>query len=636
MALLRVRMRFIASLLLPLMAVYTLCRLLFVFYNAHEFDLSGNHFWSGILWNGLRFDLSAILFSNAMLILYILMPFRAITRSASLTLIRYVYGGVNGLFILLNGIDMVYFPFVQKRMQSDVFLFATGDKGSEALHMIPAFLWQYAWLWLLSGALIYLLNRAYTKTAAQLRENTSDARFGFLYFLSIPLWIALVVIGIRGGLQLRPIAVINASEADGVKNAPAVLNSTFSLIRTWNKKSIQPRHDFPETEFSTCENGVHTAEGLSAKSETPNVVIILVESLSRQYLSYFNGHSKTPFLDSLMKESLVFTQAFANARESVQGIPAVLSSIPSLMDEPFIFSRYASNQINSVASLLKKKNYTSCFFHGASTGTMGFSSFCHHAGFDHYYGRENYNNNTDFDGSWGIWDHKFLDYMAGKLSEVKPPFVAAVLTLNSHHPFKLPAGFEKDFFMEGHPILSSIRYTDYSLSLFFNKIKKEPWFKNTLFVITADHTGPNVGGNNAAWEDFSVPIIFYRQGSTLKGQNDRIANQIDIMPTVLNYLKADTTYFSMGQNLLSEACPAGAVNYQMGIYQYIDRDFCLMHNGEKSLSLYKWKEDAKMQNNLISDKSFEGQRKTMEKQLLKRIQLFNNSMLNDQMTISHD
>ncbi|MBK8349770.1 MAG: LTA synthase family protein [Saprospiraceae bacterium] len=516
-------------------------------------------------------------------------------------------------------------------MQSDALLFLNGDKGSEGLGMIPVFIIQYWFVWLLFIVITTGLYFMYGVLERFFRSTDLPLELRWKMLPSILIILIMNITGVRGGWQLRPINIINASESVGVINAPAVLNSTFSLLRTWQKKSLTEYTYYSEDVLSDCEKGHHSLNE-SKDQNKKNVVIIIVESLSKQYISYFGGTAKTVFLDSLMNESMVYSNAFANARESVQGIPAILASIPSLMDEPFIFSRYSTNNINSVASILKPHGYTSAFFHGAAKGTMGFYSFCKSAGFDQYYAKEDYpDNKNDFDGSWGIWDHKYLPYMADELSDMKEPFVASVLTLNSHHPFRLPSEFKGVYKTKGHPILASIRYVDHSLDLFFDKVKKKPWYENTIFIITADHTGPNTDVLKNRLDDYRIPIIIFTPDGSIKGTSDKIAQQTDIMPTILASLNVNTSFFALGKNLLSNQCVPHSINYKMGVYQYIDSSYCLQHNGEKVIGLYHWKKDKYLKRNISYNSSLSPQKKSLEVALKKTIQVYNSTMLHDNM-----
>lgn len=112
---------------------------------------------------------------------------------------------------------------------------------------------------------------------------------------------------------------------------------------------------------------------------------------------------------------------------------------------------------------------------------MGFDNFSKAAGIDNYIGQNEYvGNKADFDGSWGIYDEPYLQYIANYLDTVKSPFFAGIFTLSSHHPYKIPNEYSGKFPKGNIPILESIGYADYALQQFFDRISKSDWYKNTL------------------------------------------------------------------------------------------------------------------------------------------------------------
>ncbi|MBK9734398.1 MAG: LTA synthase family protein [Saprospiraceae bacterium] len=613
--------------------MYSCTRIFFILFNSDELDIPDLSVLLSVLVSGIKFDISGIILSNCLFLLLFLMPLNATGYQGFKTILKYIFLLSNGFFLSLNIIDIIYYPFVHKRLQSDALLFLNGEKGNEIFGLIPDFIVQFWYMWLFAFGLIWILSILYNKitNAAKIDNNYYGNVYRDIGYYVLCLFAALIAI--RGGTQMRPLSVINASESGESQNVPAILNSTFSMLMTMDKKALSDVRYFDENVMTDCEKGIHISEKSTLAMNKMNVVIILVESLSKQYMSYFKGTSKTPFLDSLFSKSMVFTNGFANGRESIQGIPAVIASLPALQEEPFIFSSYSTNKINSLASLLKTEGYTSSFFHGASTGTMGFHAFSKLAGFDNYYGLEDYANKEDYDGSWGIWDEQFLQFMANKLSDTQQPFVASVLTLNSHHPFELPAKYKSIFTQKGHPILSSVRYADYALSKFFETIKSQPWFSNTLFVITADHTGPNTDVLKNKLDEYRIPIAFYKPDGTLTGLSEKPANQIDIMPTVLSYLEYGKPYFAQGISLFENDCIPAAINYKMGIYQYTDSLYSYQYNGEKGIGFYNWKVDKFLKINLIHKVSYKKDIAQKNNALKKIIQTFNQTMIHNKMTI---
>lgn len=616
-----------------LIVIYEVCRLMFILFNKEEFHtgLSVSTFLLFIY--GLRFDLSAIAMTNFVFIVLSLWPAQFADHRYYQKFLLFIYLVTNGIFVLLNFIDIAYYPYIHKRMQYDALLFLSGEKGKEFAHLLPGFMIQYWYIWLTYALFLFFLYRFYIRTSSA-GEVKTPVSFSFYWQLSLALIAAtgLSVLAIRGGFQLKPVNIIHASEMTAVSNVPIILNTPFTIIKTFKKNSLTPIEYVPDDQLTDCNRGIHFPQNKNNFNKL-NVVIIIVESLSKEYIHYFNGSAKTPFLDSLFSKSMVFPNAFANAKESIQGIPAIVASIPSLQDEPFIFSLYATNRISSIANILHKEGYQTSFFHGGTNGTMGFNAFSKLAGFDDYYGRTEYNNEKDFDGNWGIWDEPFLQFMANKLSGFQQPFVSTVFTLNTHHPFQVPEAYKDTFKTEGHPMLTCIRYLDFALFRFFEQAKNTSWYPNTLFVITADHTGPKLNEDKKSpLDDYRIPIVFFKPDGSLKGINNLIANQIDILPSILHLLNYPYNYFSLGKDLFDYDCEHCSVNYNAGIYQYIDSTYCYQFNGLNGIGLYNWNSDPLFTNNLFRANDSLNSRK-QDEHLKILIQVFNNALINDQMNI---
>ncbi|MFP5040159.1 LTA synthase family protein [Parasediminibacterium sp. JCM 36343] len=582
---------------------------------------------------GLRFDISTITITNSLFIVMLLVPAPFVLNQYYQKFLKYLFIVTNSIFLAINLVDVAYFPFVHKRMQFDAFRYITGSKGTDFFRLLPTFLRQFWYLALFLFFIVVFLIKTY-KEAVLATDRVLPSIKNYIYSILVFLLSAgLAIIAIRGGLQVYPLSITHASEMAEVDNIPILLNAPFSVINTLDKKNLPVLDYFPENELPSYYTGIHQPEKIGSFTKQ-NVVVIIVEGLSKKYVSFFKGRGKTPFLDSLLGESLVFENGFANARESIQGIPAVLSSIPSWQDEPFIFSPYSTNSITSFASILHKEGYTSAFFHGGSNGTMGFDFYSKLAGFDHYYGRREYNNEKDFDGDWGIWDEPFLQYAANTMSATQQPFMSAIFTLNTHHPFTIPEKYKTIFTDNSHPMLPCVQYFDLALQRFFENASKQPWYKNTLFIITADHTvGKIAKEKSTVLEDYRIPIAFYRPDGSLKKVDKTVANQIDILPTALHILNYSKPYFSFGKDLLNNQYEHFSINYSGGIYQYIDNSWDYQFNGERGVGLYNWKADTACKNNLIENAALADSLKLREANLKKMIQVFNNDMVNNKMQV---
>ena len=608
---------------IPLL-LFSLCRLLFYLFNYTYFsDISILELLK-IFLAGLRFDIAALVIVNSIFILFTLFPFINKGNRIYQNILKLLFVITNSIALLANCIDFLYFKFTLKRTTAELF-FIRDDVGN----LLPQYLrdyWYIALIWLM---LTFLLFRLYPKTKLiAVPSSIKKYVIEILIFICVS---GLAVIAGRGGVQLKPLRIIAAAEYTSSRNIPLVINTPFSIIKSLNSTYITNYNFYTQHELEKLSSFTHTAHTGEMKKE--NVVIIILESFSREYIgSLNNGKGYTPFLDSLMQHSLVFENGYANARKSIDGIPAVIAGIPSLMENPYLTSVYGSNQISGLGNLLKNKGYATSFFHGGSNGTMGFDVFTKIAGFDTYYGRKEYNNDKDFDGNWGIYDEPFFQYFANELNKNTSPFCAAIFSLSSHHPYSIPEKYKNKFPKGTLEIHESIGYADYSLRKFFATASHMPWFKNTLFVITADHTSlsasPYYQTKSGA---YAIPIIFYKADESIKGNSKITAQQIDILPSVLDELNFNENYFAYGNSLFDSTSQHFAINYINEVYQTISENHSLLFDGEKVVGYYDLQKDSLLTTNLINENA--PAQKQQEQQLKAFIQHFNATLIENKMTI---
>ena len=433
--------------------------------------------------------------------------------------------------------------------------------------------------------------------------------------------LGLSVIGARGGLQLKPLAIIDASKQVNASQMPLVLNSVFTIMTTYGHDALIGKTYYSYDECNEIYPVTHSFNDQNGKFNNKNIVVLLLESFSKEYVGFLNDYNGyTPFLDSLANHSLVMENAFANGLRSIDAIPAIVIGIPALMDDPFITSIYNRNNTNSLPVLLKEKGYQTAFFHGGTNGTMNFDGFASYAGFDDYYGRFEYDNDDDYDGSWGIYDEPFLQYFAQKCNSFNEPFFAFEFTLSSHYPYSIPKDHKGEFPEGPMKIHKVIRYSDYALKQFFSSAKKMSWYKNTLFIIVADHPAQSViPSNNEDIDEqgdvinnysmsyykntsgrYAIPMILFCPGDTLLKNNCSFTvQQTDLMPTILDYLNYDKPFVAFGSSILRDSSEKIAVQFVNGLYQITSGKYSLIFDGDKSISLFNNSEDPKHNNNLI-------------------------------------
>ena len=589
-----------ASNILLVMVLYSCMRLFCYWINETMFpNIDGAHLWE-IMRGGIRFDLTAVLYLSSLYLVLTLLPLPALWRENRIyqRVLVGCFWVPNALGIIVNAIDIVYIRFTDRRTTCTFFSeFANDNNLGSVFRQGLGDYWYVTLFGLVMLALLFIGTRRH------FRLYSAKPR---VYYLSeILLFVVTAyfsVIGIRGGFgkYTRPITISNAAQyTNNPRETALVLNTPFSLMKSLeNTRYVDPQYFEPEALDSIM---VPVHEGVNKlweeKDEIKNVVIIILESFSQEYVGHY-----TPFLDSLLAQSVTFEYSYASGRKSIDAMPSILSSIPMLI-EPYIVTPYSTNAVSSIAECLTRKGYETAFFHGAPNGSMGFQAYARSAGFAHYYGMNEYNGPSAFDGTWAIWDEPFLQYFAQTMNTMPEPFMTAVFTASSHHPFKVPKQY-KDSFPKGTlPIHESIGYADHALRRFFETAREQAWFDHTLFVITADHTNELETPEYAnARGLFRVPIAFY--SPKLKAtQRAEVVSQTDIMPSVLRFLGFDEPFFAFGEDALGGKTHPYAICYNAPYYQIFSDRLLVQFDGKQVVGVYDFKTDPCLATNIADTTS---------------------------------
>ena len=507
-----------------LLGIYTFLRALFAAWNAEFITEKIN--WIEIFLHGLHFDgtVAAWIMTPALLALL----FRWARLAGWLWLLS------ASLSFALEVIDIGYFAYTHRRSGSE--LLKILSFWQDTLPTLPKYVRDFAagfllWFFLLS-LLAYFRKKIFAIPAAQRQ-------------LELVGWIGTLMLwglAFRGGWRYKPLAVVDAAVPGCPSCSAFVLNTTFSMVRSLEQPPLppwpEPPPDIPPYPRSFLPDPA------CAIAPRYNVLVLILESFSREYIE--KGYA--PFLKSLLEKSASVQWGFACNYRSAEGIPAVLSSLPSWGEEPLLFTPYADRLAPGLGTYLQKWGYHTAFFHGGKNGTMFLDAYARIAGFAEYYGLNEYPApKKDYDGSWGIWDEPFLQFAAEKINTFPEPFGVAIFTLSSHHPYAVPAALRDSFSGGPLPVHRSVQYADWALRRFFERVERLPWARRTLFVLTADHTGPSDEPYQST-RTFWVPIAFYIPGRTLP-RIDSLGSHIDIVPTILEAIGYPHVVAGWGQSL---------------------------------------------------------------------------------------
>ena len=620
-----------------LLLVYALLRYGFYAFNSSQFpQVSGGELLTMML-GGVKFDIVALLYINILYILLLAIPVPFKYHGTYQKLCKWVFVVSNSIGIALNLIDYAYYPFTLKRTTGTVIDQFANEENLYKLAFDFAI--DYWYLIILFGFMVWGLIRFYDLFFLQ-----RPVRFHWKFYavqLAMLLVVAFLFVGgVRGGWahSTRPITLSNAGDyVKSPEEMNIVLNTPFSILKTLKAVNLKEEHFFTEEELKKLYPVIHEPND-TASFRKLNVVVLILESFGKEHIGFYNkdlenGQYKgyTPFLDSLIAESYTFNRSYANGRKSIDALPSVITGIPSI-GEPFVLSVYSGNRTTSLAKLLANEGYTTSFFHGAPNGSMGFSAYMQLAGIQHYYGKNEYNNDADFDGIWGIWDEPFMQYMAKEMDQMKEPFFSSFFSLSSHHPFKVPEQYANTFPKGTLPLHEPLGYADHALKEFFRTASKSDWYKNTLFVICADHASMTHFPEYATMPNsFAIPIVFYYPGGEgqLKGVSDKLVQQIDIMPTVLNFLHYDKPYFSFGFDALDPRQDNFLVSNIGSSYNFFMGDYYMSYGDREVKSLYNLRTDKLLKEDL------KGKNLPVQDSLMRKLEAFmqqyNNRMIHNKL-----
>ncbi len=540
-------------------------RLVFIIYNRAYLSNCGFGELAKAYFYGLRFDIATVSIVNAIFIIFSIIPFRTNLYNLWLKIIFFVF---NGVFLTFNIVDLEFFTFLGKKMTFDIFSMG-GDIGDQSFQLILNY-------WFLSIP-TFLMLVALWKFYPQAENEKS-----YFSWKSIPMGfgiLCITAIAIRGGLQLRSISSKQAFIFDKHELGNVALNAAYTMARSIGAKGLSGVNFF-KTDRLAVEKIRESRNFDYSNLSYPktNVVILVIESLSQEYLE--EGY--VPLLKKKFEEGLYFSEGFANGRRSIEVLPSILLGLPSLIGKPIYQSQFQTNRFVGLPQVLKDNGYSTSFFHGGKTGTMDFDAFTLSVGIDKYFGKEDYPTSEHYDGNWGIFDHYFYQFFADYLDKEKEPFFSAFFSLSSHQPYAIPTEFAGKFPKGELEIHESIGYADFSVVNFLESVKDKAWYKNTLFVLTADHTQKlhSKKFNNKLGR-YRVPIWFFHPTIDLSGFKSRnIAQHADIYPSVLDFLGLEKRSLLFGSSVFGKDSGA-VINNASGNYFYYKNGVLVSEGNEK-------------------------------------------------------
>ena len=339
-------------------------------------------------------------------------------------------------------------------------------------------------------------------------------------------------------------------------------NGLYKFYDAFVKNSLDYEQFYitrPEAEAEAFVHGVYgsTGDNLHAVSAgggseiRRNIVLDTIESMSASYMERFgNTESITPVLDSLYRLGMAFDRVYATGNRTVRGLEAVTLSLPPCPGQSII-KRPNNAGMHSTGALLREKGYNVTYFYGGNSYFDNMETFFSGNGYDIVDQKSYSPEEITFANIWGVCDedaYRKVIRTLGEQSQDGKPFFAHVMTVSNHRPFTYPAGKIR-IPNDSKTRAGGVLYTDYALGQFLAEASKQPWFDNTIFLITADHCASSAGRTEIPLHKYHIPALIFAPGFVAPQQIEGIVSQIDLMPTLLSLLDMDYDSHFYGRSI---------------------------------------------------------------------------------------
>jgi phosphoglycerol transferase MdoB-like AlkP superfamily enzyme len=400
----------------------------------------------------------------------------------------------------------------------------------------------------------------------------------------------------RGGLQLAPInqSAVYFSKYSIINHAS--LNTEWNLMHSVIENHFSNENPYVFMESTKADQLVDSLYSNTPEDSVqilnttrPNVVYIILESFTSDVVEHFGGEKDVcPNLNRMAQEGLSFTNIYASGDRTDKGMIAVLSSFPTQAVRTIIQQPDKFEKLPSLTKTLSNLGYTTSFFYGGESEFANFKSYLVSSGIEKIVDKRDFES-SQMNSKWGAHDGFLFDKALTDLSKQKEPFISILLTLSSHEPFEIPVPSP----YKGDDLPSKFRkaahYTDQCIADFMEGAKKQAWYKNTLFIIVADHGHRLPKEYEKAYDirKFRIPLIMYGDvinKNYLHRNITKVGSQTDINKTLLTQMQVSDTAFVWSSDLLNSKPGFAFYTYDNGIGWVDDKQWLTMDNFTKSIT----------------------------------------------------
>ena len=498
----------------------------------------------------------------------------------------------------LNNRALEYFKTPAALLDSMSFIFKVICVGLYALAV-----WTFGWLYR------RIVGQAYTAPllVSRLKSGTSpgskEVRTASLWgLLALPVWLAVLALGIRGGVGVMPINESAVYYSPHLFDNHAATNtgwyflhsfiearSTENHYRSMSREEAQSRVD--RLLARNVVDSVQAFEWFERRDSSLNVVFLIMESMTAQVVEELDGEKGVcPNLSRLIREGILFSNCYGSGYRTDQGIISVLGGYPAQPDQSVVLLTDKAAKLNSVPKVLQQRGYSTAFFYGGELTFANIGVWLRNQRFEKIVSESDFST-AEKTQRWGVDDGILLQRTAREIGQLRSPFFATAMTLSLHPPYDVPYQSRWQGSDDREKFLNSAAFADHALGEFFRMAEQQSWYAHTLFVLVADHgvSPPNGFGLDNP-KARRIPFIIFGQplAKQWRGENLGVfANHHDIPATVLRMLGYREEQFAWSRDLWRypqpPALPAGFAYYTnengvgwanrqgAGFYQFQDK-----------------------------------------------------------------
>jgi len=544
------------------MLLFAFSRTVFLLFNYNLLMVEGIGFSEAMAsyWHALHLDLSTA--SYFLIFPFIILLVQSFYSPRWLNKVNKVYTFIGVfLFCLLTVVELGIYPEWKTKLPFKAFTYLSNP--TEVYDTISTRLF-----FTLLGLFMVKFTISYLVYLKWFYKNIVNTGRNYLFIAAFALVTpVLLLIGVRGGVQQIP---INQSESyyshHNILNLASVnsgFNLFISVIENYKNFGKNPYTYYSNDEVSKTIQEIFKTERDSTTAvlttQRPNIVLLILESWSADLIESLGGEPGiTPEFHKLEKEGILFTSLWATGPRSEQAMSSIFGGFPahpisSITVQPDKFSK-----LTTITQKLIAEGYNTSFYFGGQLIYGNIRGFILHNGFQRITELENFGNDVK-KGKLGVHDEYTLERQLNDLNHEKQPFFSALFTLSSHSPYDQPMKDVLDWGENEKPYINSAYYTDRSVGEFIRNAKKQPWYKNTLFIVVADHSHNSYRNWSFTTPLYhKIPLLFFGDviKPELKGtRNPKLFNQCDIASTLLHQMDIDAHEFHWSRNMFNPYSP---------------------------------------------------------------------------------